>query len=85
MSAGVSPQQPSQRFRYNGAVTRVPVVLSYEEWIDAAGRLDRCPSADDVPITRDGRRLDSTEKVAAFLAEVKADLAAGHSLVAELS
>lgn len=34
-------------------------------------------TADDVSITRDGRRLDSKEAVLAWLAEVEADRAAG--------
>lgn len=65
-------------------VMRVPLVLGYEEWVEAARNLDRGPTADDVPITRDGRRLDSRDKVLAFLAEVKADLEAGHRLADEL-
>ncbi|HEX2699212.1 MAG TPA: hypothetical protein VHM89_03285 [Acidimicrobiales bacterium] len=36
-------------------------------------------TADDVSITRDGRRLDSREAVLAWLAEVEADRAAGRS------
>lgn len=35
---------------------------------------------DDVPVTRDGRRLDTKDKVLAFLAEIEADRAAGVSL-----
>ncbi len=35
---------------------------------DLAG--DRPPTADDVPITRDGRRLDTPDKVLAFLDEI---------------
>ena len=35
------------------------------------------PTADDVSITLDGRRLDSKEAVLAWLADVKADIAAG--------
>jgi hypothetical protein len=35
---------------------------------DLAG--DRPPTDDDVPITRDGRRLDTPEKVIAFLEEI---------------
>jgi hypothetical protein len=31
---------------------------------------DRLPTDDDVPITRDGRRLDTREKVIAFLQEI---------------
>ncbi len=34
---------------------------------------DRPPTDDDVPIARDGRRLDSPEKVIAFLAEINAE------------
>lgn len=35
------------------------------------------PTADDVSVTLDGRRLDSKEAVLAWLADVEADLAAG--------
>ena len=35
------------------------------------------PTADDVSITLDGRRLDSKEAVLTWLAEVEADRAAG--------
>lgn len=44
---------------------------------DLAG--DRPPTDDDVPITRDGRRLDSPAKVIAFLDEINADRAAATS------
>jgi hypothetical protein len=37
---------------------------------DLAG--DAPPTDDDVPITRNGRRLDSREKVIAFLEEINA-------------
>lgn len=35
------------------------------------------PTADDVSLTLDGRRLDSKEAVLAWLADVEADIAAG--------
>ena len=37
---------------------------------DLAG--DRPPTDDDVPISRDGRRLDTPDKVRAFLDEINA-------------
>lgn len=40
---------------------------------------DRAPTADDVPITRDGRRLDTPDKVRAFIAQINADRAAGRA------
>ncbi len=46
--------------------------LDHVEW---------APSTDDeVPITLDGRRLDTKEKVLKFLAELEAQRAADHSL-----
>lgn len=39
------------------------------------------PSADDVSITSDGRRLDSKEAVIAFFAELDAELAARDTAV----
>ncbi len=50
--------------------------LSSEEFI-ARVRAGGPPTADDVSVTRDGRRLDTKEAVLAFLAEVEADRAAG--------
>ena len=41
---------------------------------DLAG--DRPPTDDDVPITRDGRRLDTPEKVIAFIDEINAERSA---------
>jgi hypothetical protein len=40
--------------------------------VDSARELagDRPPTDDDVPITRDGRRLDTPDKVIAFLEEI---------------
>ncbi|MDQ6727164.1 MAG: hypothetical protein M3066_13510 [Actinomycetota bacterium] len=56
----------------------VPVV-SGADWVESVHRAG--PSTpDDVSVTWDGRRLDSKDKVFAFLAEVEADRAAGVSL-----
>ncbi|HVA43782.1 MAG TPA: hypothetical protein VNF50_09875 [Acidimicrobiales bacterium] len=49
-------------------------VLTFEEWA-AAMREAGPATADDVSITSDGRRLDSKEKVLAFLVEIEADRA----------
>lgn len=38
-------------------------------------------TSDEVSITMDGRRLDSKEKVLAFLAEIEADRTAGRLVV----
>lgn len=59
-------------------------VLNFDEWVAAAGKIDRPRTADDVSITLDGRRLDTKEKVLAFLAEIEADRAAGRPVVPEL-
>jgi hypothetical protein len=59
-------------------------VLGYDEWVAAAGRIERPPTSDDVSITMDGRRLDSKEKVLAFLAEIEADRAAGRTIADKL-
>ncbi len=50
--------------------------LSADEFV-ARVRAGEPPTADDVSITLDGRRLDSKEAVLAWLAEVEADRAAG--------
>ncbi len=52
--------------------------LSAEEF---AARVERAAAstADDVSITRDGRRLDSKDAVMAWVAEVEADRAAGRT------
>jgi hypothetical protein len=47
------------------------VIGSCESAHELAGDLP--PTDDDVPITRDGRRLDTPEKVIAFLAEINAE------------
>ena len=51
-------------------VDRTDVVRSWPSAKDLAGR--EPPSDDDVPITIDGRRLDTPEKVIAFLEEINA-------------
>ena len=53
--------------------------LTFEELADAM-RNAPSPTADDVSITWDGRRLDSKEKVLAFIAELDAARANGLSL-----
>jgi hypothetical protein len=65
-------------------VTGAPVVLSYAELVEAARQDLRPPTSDDVSITCDGRRLDTREKVLAFVAEVEADVTAGRTLVDKL-
>ncbi len=43
------------------------------------------PSADDVTVLFDGRRLDSKEKVLAWLSEMDSDRAAGRSALDSLA
>jgi hypothetical protein len=38
---------------------------------------DAPPTEDDVPIARDGRRLDTPEKVRAFLEEISSEVEGG--------
>ena len=47
------------------------LIGSCESARELAGDLP--PTADDVPITRDGRRLNTPEKVTAFLREINAE------------
>jgi hypothetical protein len=56
-------------------------VLTGEEWVAAASKIDRTPTPDDVSITLDGRRLDSKEKVLEFLAEIEAERSSGRIAV----
>jgi hypothetical protein len=65
-------------------VAEHPVVTG-EEWTVAVARIDRPPTSDDVTITLDGRRLDSKEKVLAWLAEIELDRASGRPVVANLT
>lgn len=51
------------------AVDDAAPVLTFEELADAVRRAS--PTAGDVSITWDGRRLDSIEKVLRFLAELE--------------
>jgi hypothetical protein len=57
-------------------VTSRTLPLTGDEFIARVRRGGRA-TADDVSVTRDGRRLDSREAVVAWLAEVEADRAAG--------
>jgi hypothetical protein len=54
---------------YREQVDDVKLALTFAELADAV-RNAPPPTADDVSITWDGRRLDSKEKVLAFLAEL---------------
>lgn len=47
-------------------------VLTRDEWNEMA-RNALPPTPDDVSITRDGRRLDTAEKVIEFFAELEAE------------
>ncbi|MGH9123683.1 MAG: hypothetical protein ACRDZ8_03015 [Acidimicrobiales bacterium] len=51
-------------------------VLSFDELAELV-RDAPPPTPDDVSITADGRRLDTKDKVLAFLAEIEAERAAG--------
>lgn len=55
---------------YREAVDDVAPVLTFQELADAV-RKSPPPTADDVSITWDGRRLDSKAKVLSFLAELE--------------
>jgi hypothetical protein len=44
---------------------------SFDEWVAEAGKISREPTPDDVSITPDGTRLDSKDKVLAFLADLE--------------
>jgi len=55
-------------------------VMTGDEWVERM-RHARPPTPDDVPITRDGHRLDSPEAVCAWLADLAArrEAAGGHA------
>ncbi len=57
-AAGMSPARPAR---------------SFDEWVAEAGKITREPTPDDVSITLDGTRLDSKEKVLAFLADLEVE------------
>ena len=65
-------------------VTEPAPVLTFEELAEAV-RDAPPPTADDVPITWDGRRLDSREKVLSFLAELDAARSSGRAVGPPLS
>ncbi len=80
-AAGFFGEKPNaQSPRYAGDVRPVLNLAELAESVRSAPRR----SADDVSITLDGRRLDSKEKVLAFLAEVEADRIAGRPVVDQL-
>ena len=53
---------------------RTAIVRSWPSAKEIAG--NEPPTDDEVPITADGRRLDTPEKVIAFLEEINAERAA---------
>lgn len=63
--------------RYDGSVIEKPPLwdMSREEFNEMLRDLPSATS-DDVSITKDGRRLDTKEKVLEFLAELEAERAA---------
>jgi len=65
-------------------VADVELALTFSELAEAV-RDAPSPTADDVSITWDGRRLDSKEKVLAFLAELDAARGKGLTLGPPLS
>ena len=52
-------------------------MLSGEEWVAAIKKNARPSTPDDVTVLRDGRRLDTKEKVLAWLGEIETERAAG--------
>jgi hypothetical protein len=64
-------------------MAEVRPIMTGDEW--AAGVVARPPTADDVTITLDGRRIDSKEKAIAWLAEIEADRAAGKTAADSLA
>lgn len=58
--------------------------LTFEE-LDKAVRAAPPRTSDDVSVTMDGRRLDTKEKVLAFLAEVEADRPVDRAVVDQLA
>jgi hypothetical protein len=64
-------------------VRKRQLVVSVEE-LNEVLRNAPPPTADDVIVLFDGRRLDTKEKVLAWLEEVNADRAAGRSILDSL-
>ena len=60
-------------------MAREVLPMSGDEFV-ARARAAAPSTADDVSITRDGRRLDTREAVLAWLAEVEVDRVAGRSV-----
>ena len=52
-------------------------MLSGQDWVAAIKVNAVLPTADDVTVLRDGRRLDTNEKVLGWLGEIEAERAAG--------
>jgi len=78
-AVGESPPAPDRRHKASGTLDDVAdtqPILSFDELIEA---VCHAPPAtpDDVTITMDGRRLDTKDKVLAFLAEIETERAAG--------
>lgn len=71
------PTRPSVRW---ASVKDVPIEELPVIDVDVLRRGDR-PTADDVTILRDGTRLDTPEKVVAYVEWFKAELAAGDRLL----
>lgn len=67
---GTSEEQPSGRRGYHEVMAAQPVMTAEE--LAEARRHASPPSADDVTILRDGRRIDSRESAMAWLAELAA-------------
>jgi len=84
MTLVVGHQPGRTRRWYRDAVDDAAPVLTFEELADAL-RSAPPPTADDVSITWDGRRLDSKEKVLRFLAELRAARRNGVALGPPLS
>ena len=62
-------EQAAQAQRYFGRMTAQPVMTA-EEWFERMSHAAP-PTADDVTILWDGRRLDSREAVLEWVAEVE--------------
>jgi hypothetical protein len=59
--------------RYAGGMSPTKPARSFDEWVAEAGKITREPTPDDVSITLDGTRLDSKDKVLAFLADLEVE------------
>jgi hypothetical protein len=68
---------------YPGIVSTERAMATFEELAEAYKNAP-VPTADDVTVLFDGRRLDSKAKVLGWLVEIEADRAAGRSALDEL-